>query len=582
MTNQGKIVKVVGPLVVAEGIAHAKMAEVVKVGEKGLIGEIIELNGDLASIQVYEETAGIGVGETVVSTGLPLSVELGPGLIQSIFDGIQRPLDWLLKKSGNFIERGITVNALDHEKKWEFRARVQKGAKVKTGDILGVVQETASFEHRILVPSGIEGEVEEIKSGSFNITETIAVVGGKNICMLQRWPVRKARPFANKLPVTEPLVTGQRIIDTFFTIAKGGTACIPGPFGSGKTVIQHQLAKWANADIIIFIGCGERGNEMTDVLIEFPELKDPRSGRPLMEKTVLIANTSNMPIAAREASIYTGATIAEYLRDMGYHVALSADSTSRWAEALREMSGRLEEMPGEEGYPAYLGTRLAEFYERAGYGVCLGTEGRKGSLTIIGSVSPPGGDLSEPVVQNTLRIAKVFWGLDYALAHRRHFPAINWLISYSLYLNNLEEHFKQKIAQDWSSMRNDALRLLEEAELEEIVRLVGIESLSAREQLILIITKSIREDFLYQAAYDPVDQFSSLKKQYYLLKTIITLYHRALAALEKGVTLETIKQLKIFPQIARARLIPEENAQEELTAMTESIIEEMDILGAHP
>jgi len=583
MTNQGKIVKVVGPLVVAEGIAHAKMADVVKVGEKGLIGEIIELNGDLASIQVYEETAGIGVGETVVSTGRPLSVELGPGLIQSIFDGIQRPLDWLLKKSGAFIERGITVNALDHEKKWEFRARVQKGAKVKTGDILGVVQETSSFEHRILVPSGIEGEVEEIKTGAFNLTETIAVVSGKKICMLQRWPVRKARPFANKLPVIEPLVTGQRIIDTFFTIAKGGTACIPGPFGSGKTVIQHQLAKWADADIIIFIGCGERGNEMTDVLIEFPELKDPRSGRPLMERTVLIANTSNMPIAAREASIYTGATIAEYLRDMGYHVALSADSTSRWAEALREMSGRLEEMPGEEGYPAYLGTRLAEFYERAGYGVCLGTEGRKGSLTIIGSVSPPGGDLSEPVVQNTLRIVKVFWGLDYALAHRRHFPAINWLISYSLYLNNLEDHFKQKIAQDWSSIRNDALRLLsEEAELEEIVRLVGIESLSAREQLILLITKSIREDFLYQAAYDPVDQFSSLKKQYYLLKTIITLYHRALAALEKGVTLEAIKQLKIFPQIARARLIPEENAQEELTAMTESIIEEMSILGAHP
>jgi V/A-type H+-transporting ATPase subunit A len=446
-----------------------------------------------------------------------------------------------------------------------------------------VVQETTLFEHRILVPSGIEGEVEVIKSGSFNITETIAVVGGKSICMLQRWPVRKARPFASKLPVREPLVTGLRTIDTLFTLAKGGTACIPGPFGSGKTVIQHQLAKWADADIIIFVGCGERGNEMTDVLIEFPELKDPRSGRPLMERTVLIANTSNMPIAAREASIYTGATIAEYFRDMGYHVALSADSTSRWAEALREMSGRLEEMPGEEGYPAYLGTRLAEFYERAGYGICLGKDERKGSLTIIGSVSPPGGDLSEPVVQNTLRVAKVFWGLDYALAHRRHFPAINWLNSYSLYLNNLEDHFKQQIAQDWSSVRSDALRLLsEEAELEEIVRLVGIESISAREQLILLITKSIREDFLYQAAFDPVDQFSSLKKQYYLLKTIITLYHQSLAALEKGVSLEAIKQLKIFSQIARARLIPEENAQEELTAMTESIKEEMSILGAHP
>ncbi len=577
--SEGKIIKVAGPLVVAKGIPKARMADVVKVGEKGLIGEIIELKGDLASIQVYEETAGTGVGDPVVSTGMPLSVELGPGLIGSIYDGIQRPLDVIQEKSGAFLERGITVNALDRKKKWEFIPRVKKGDQVKTGDILGTVQESNLVEHRIMVPPGIEGKVEEIKKGSFTVTQTVAKISGKEICMLQKWPVRKPRPFANKLPVKEPLVTGQRIIDTLLTIAKGGTACIPGPFGSGKTVVQHQLAKWVNADIILFVGCGERGNEMTDVLIEFPELKDPKSGKPLMERTVLIANTSNMPIAAREASVYTGATIAEYYRDMGYNVSLSADSTSRWAEALREMSGRLEEMPGEEGYPAYLGARLADFYERAGYGICMGSDGRKGSFTIIGSVSPPGGDLSEPVVQNTLRIVKVFWGLDYALAHKRHFPAINWIISYSLYLNNLEDFFKGKVADDWSKIRVETMRLLsEEAELEEIVRLVGVDALSAREQLILFVTKSIREDFLYQSAFDPVDQFTSLDKQYYLLRVIVTLYKEALSALETGVDLEKIKGLKVIPLIARARLIPEESAEEELKAIEESMKDEISTL----
>ena len=577
--SQGKIIKVAGPLVVAKGVPQARMADVVKVGEKGLIGEIIELKGDLASIQVYEETAGIGVGDPVVSTGMPLAVELGPGLMSSIFDGIQRPLEVLQEKSGAFLERGVMVNALDRDRKWEFTPRAKKGDQVKTGDVLGTVQESDLVEHRIMVPPGIQGKVDDIKKGSFTITQVVARVSGKEIRMLQHWPVRKPRPFASKLPVTEPLVTGQRIIDTLFTIAKGGTACIPGPFGSGKTVVQHQLAKWADADIVIFIGCGERGNEMTDVLIEFPELKDPRSGKPLMQRTVLIANTSNMPIAAREASIYTGAAIAEYYRDMGYNVSLSADSTSRWAEALREMSGRLEEMPGEEGYPAYLGARLADFYERAGYGICMGSDGRKGSFTIIGSVSPPGGDLSEPVVQNTLRIVKVFWGLDYALAHKRHFPAINWLLSYSLYLNNLEGYFKDRVASDWSKVRNDAMRLLsEEAELEEIVRLVGVDALSAREQLILLATKSIREDFLYQSAFDPVDQYASLGKQYHLLRLIVTLYKESLSALEAGVDLERIKELKVIPRVARARLIPEEKAEAELKAIEEALRQEISVL----
>ncbi|MFC1571507.1 V-type ATP synthase subunit A [Candidatus Margulisiibacteriota bacterium] len=577
--SKGKITKIAGPLVIAKGIPNARMADVVKVGEQEIIGEIIELKGDAASIQVYEETAGIGVGDPVVTTGRPLSVELGPGLMSSIYDGIQRPLDKIQAKSGAFLERGVSVNALDRAKKWDFMPTAKVGAQVKTGDVLGTVQETNLVEHKIMVPPGIEGKVEDIRQGKFTVTETVAKISGQEILMLQHWPVRKPRPFAQKLPATEPLVTGQRIIDTLFTIAKGGTACIPGPFGSGKTVVQHQLAKWADADIIIFVGCGERGNEMTDVLIEFPELKDPKSGKPLMERTILIANTSNMPIAAREACVYTGAAIAEYYRDMGYNVSLSADSTSRWAEALREMSGRLEEMPGEEGYPAYLGSRLADFYERAGYGICMGADQRKGSFTIIGSVSPPGGDLSEPVVQNTLRIVKVFWGLDYALAHKRHFPAINWLLSYSLYLNNLEDYFKQNVAEDWSKIRAEAMRLLsEEAELEEIVRLVGVDSLSAREQLILFVSKSIREDFLYQSAFDPVDQYTTYKKQYYLLRVIVGLYKESLSALEAGVELEKIQQLKVIPLIARARLIPEDKAQAELETIESQLKEEIKTL----
>jgi len=536
------IKKVAGPLVVAE-LPGARKGDMVRVGEKRLIGEIIELRGNLASIQVYEETSGLKVGDPVTSTGAPLSVELGPGLITSIFDGIQRPLDAIRNQYGAFIARGVDVPALPREKKWKFDPMVKKGDQVSEGDILGTVQETPLVLHKIMVPEGISGVVEEIKSGEFTVEETIAVVSGKKISMLQRWPVRKRRRLAEKEPVKIPLVSGQRIIDALFPLAKGGAACVPGPFGAGKTVIQHQLAKWADADIIIFVGCGERGNEMTDVLIEFPELKDPKSGRPLLERTVLIANTSNMPIAAREASVYTGAAIAEYFRDMGYHVALMADSTSRWAEALREMSGRLEEMPGEEGYPAYLGSRLADFYERAGFGKCLGKPSREGSLTIIGSVSPPGGDLSEPVVQNTLRVTKVFWGLDYALAHKRHFPAINWLLSYSLYIDNLKAYWSKEIANDFLKVREYALKLLSsEAELEEIVRLVGEEALSPKEQLILYSAKMIREDFLYQNAFDPVDQFTPLKKQYEMLKKIIDFYLKAEKALDEGADLEEIKK----------------------------------------
>ncbi|MGB9612767.1 MAG: V-type ATP synthase subunit A, partial [Candidatus Margulisiibacteriota bacterium] len=453
------IKKVAGPLVVAE-IEGARKGDMVQVGEKKLIGEIIELRGNLASVQVYEETSGLKVGDPVFTTGTPLSVELGPGLITSIFDGLQRPLNAIMNKFGAFITRGVDVPALPRDEKWEFIPVVKRGDQVSAGDILGTVQETPLVVHKIMVPPGISGTVEEIKSGKFTVEDTIAIISGKKINMLQRWPVRKRRMLAEKEPVKVPLVTGQRIIDTLFPIAKGGAACVPGPFGAGKTVIQHQLAKWADADIIVFVGCGERGNEMTDVLIEFPELKDPKSGRPLLERTILIANTSNMPIAAREASVYTGAAIAEYFRDMGYHVALMADSTSRWAEALREMSGRLEEMPGEEGYPAYLGSRLADFYERAGFGKCIGKPEREGSLTIIGSVSPPGGDLSEPVVQNTLRVTKVFWGLDYTLAHKRHFPAINWLLSYSLYLESLKPYYLQEVSEDFPILREKALKLL--------------------------------------------------------------------------------------------------------------------------
>ncbi|MFA5034185.1 MAG: V-type ATP synthase subunit A [Candidatus Margulisiibacteriota bacterium] len=554
------IIKVAGPLVVAE-MENVKKADLVLVGPQRLIGEVIELRGKKASIQVYEETAGLKVGDPVESTGAPLSVELGPGMIGAIFDGIQRPLDKIKEQAGAFIPRGINVLPLARDRRWEFRPLVAQGAQVNEGDILGTVQETPLVTLKIMVPPGIAGRVDEIKSGQFTLEETVAVVGGQPITLLQKWPVRKRRQLAVKKPVSVPLVTGQRVVDTLFPIGKGGAACVPGPFGAGKTVIQHQFAKWSDADLIVYVGCGERGNEMTDVLKEFPELKDPRSGRPLMERTILIANTSNMPIAAREASVYTGAAIAEYYRDMGYNVALFADSTSRWAEALREMSGRLEEMPGEEGYPAYLGSRLADFYERAGYGLCKGSPEREGSLTIIGSVSPPGGDLSEPVVQNTLRVAKVFWGLDENLAHKRHFPAINWLLSYSLYAENLR--YPEAIAEEFRRQRETALKLLsQEADLEEIVRLVGLESISHKEQLVLFVAKSLREDFLYQSAFDPVDQYSSLGKQQLILKIILELHRLGEKALNDGVEIETIRQLEVMARIARARFSTESEVEE--------------------
>ena len=561
---QGTIVKVSGPLVIAGGMRDANMFDVVRVSEQRLIGEIIEMHGDRASIQVYEETAGLGPGEPVVSTGAPLSVELGPGLIGNIFDGIQRPLEEIREMVGSNITRGIEIDALDHKKKWFFKPVLQKGSRVKTGDILGTVSETVVVEHRIMVPYGIEGVIDDIYEGEFSIDEIIARIrknGGEivNVSMLQKWPVRKGRPYQEKLPPIEPLVTGQRVIDTLFPIAKGGVAAVPGPFGSGKTVVQHQLAKWADADIIVYIGCGERGNEMTDVLMEFPELKDPRTGESLMKRTVLIANTSDMPVAAREASIYTGITIAEYFRDMGYDVALMADSTSRWAEALREMSGRLEEMPGEEGYPAYLGSRLAHFYERAGRVVSLGTDGREGSLTAIGAVSPPGGDLSEPVTQATLRIVKVFWGLDASLAYRRHFPAINWLLSYSLYLDRLDEWISKNIAADWKALRTDVMRLLqEEAELEEIVRLVGLDALSENDRLVLEGAKSIREDYLHQNAFHDVDTYTSLHKQYKMLKIIMSFYYKGKKAIEAGANIKELFGMPVRERIGRAKYVPEE------------------------
>lgn len=579
MNNRGKIVRVAGPLVVAKGIPGVKMADMVKVGEMKLIGEVIELKGDEAFIQVYEETAGVGPGDPVETTGEPLSVTLGPGLISTIYDGIQRPLDLVQKKSGVFISRGIEVPAVSPEKEWVFKTLVKKGERVTTGDFIGEVQESPLIVHKIMVPHGVEGEVSDIKEGSFKSTDVIAKIGSSEVTMLQKWPVRKSRPFKKKLPVTHPVTTGQRIIDSLFTVAKGGTAAIPGPFGSGKTVVQHQIAKWADVDIVIFVGCGERGNEMTDVLLEFPELKDPITGRPLIERTVLIANTSNMPIAAREASVYTGSAIAEYYRDMGYSVALMADSTSRWAEALREMSGRLEEMPGEEGYPAYLGSRVAEFYERSGRGICVGsTDDRIGTLTMIGSVSPPGGDLSEPVVQNTLRVVKVFWGLDYKLAHQRHFPAINWLMSYSLYLDNLDPTFKEEIDSKWGKIRDDIVRLLqEEAELEEIVRLVGQDALSNRERLILFVTKSVREDFLYQSAFDPVDQFSTFEKQFKMMYLLSDFYHHALKILESGVPFEKVTKLKSFGQVAKMRFIPNDES-EKIDSLHKEIINELNLL----
>jgi V/A-type H+-transporting ATPase subunit A len=566
---KGIISKVSGPLVVAKGMRNVKLFDVVMVSDKKLIGEIVEIRGDKASIQVYEDTAGLGPGEPVYTTNEPLVAELGPGLIESMYDGIQRPLDGLFEATGEFIHRGVQVPGLNRTKKWKFEATANKGDKVNSGDILGTVQETVLINHKIMVPPGINGEVLEVNSGEYTVEDVVGKIkdsNGKehNVTMMQKWPVRKGRPYNERLATGEPMITGQRIVDMFFPVSKGGTAAIPGPFGSGKTVVQHQLAKWSDAQVVIFIGCGERGNEMTDVLMEFPELKDPKSGEPLMKRTVLIANTSNMPVAAREASIYTGLTIAEYFRDMGYSVALMADSSSRWAEALREMSGRLEEMPGEEGYPAYLGSRLASFYERAGRVECLGSkdkEKREGALTVIGAVSPPGGDLSEPVTQNTLRTVKVFWSLDYKLAHARHFPAINWLNSYSLYHPNIKDYLEERYGSGWAERRNKALRLLqEEAELEEIVRLVGIDALSVRERVVLETTKSLREDFLQQNAFDDDDAYTSLDKQNKLLKLILAFFEESMSLLESGkeIDLDKLIKMPIRVEIARAHFIDEE------------------------
>lgn len=564
---QGKIIKVSGPLIVAEGMGDAKMYDVVRVSKDKLIGEIIELRGDRASIQVYEETSGLGPGEEVYSTGAPLSVELGPGLIEGIFDGIQRPLVKLREASGDRIARGIEVSALDHLKKWLFNPSVKEGDAVAAGDVLGTVRENSVVEIRITVPCGISGKILKINGGEFNIDETIAEIqtdkGVENVTMLQKWPVRRGRPYAEKLAPSMPMITGQRVIDTLFPIARGGVAAVPGPFGSGKTVVQHQLAKWADADIIVYVGCGERGNEMTDVLNEFPELNDPKTGEPLMKRTVLIANTSDMPVAAREASIYTGITIAEYFRDMGYNVAIMADSTSRWAEALREMSGRLEEMPGEEGYPAYLSSRLAEFYERAGIVKILGSGGREGSISAIGAVSPPGGDLSEPVSQATLRIVKVFWGLSASLAYKRHFPAIDWMISYSLYSDRLSQWFSENVSEEFNSLRAFALKVLqEEAELDEIVRLVGIDALSDADRLTLETAKTIREDYLHQNAFHEVDTYASLKKQYKMMKLICDYYTLSGAALAEGAELEDLLSLPVRERIGRAKYVPEDRLAE--------------------
>lgn len=562
-TKTGEIIKVSGPLVVAKNMEGASIYEVVKISNLGLMGEIIEIRDGAASIQVYEETSGIGPGEPVERTGAQLSVDLGPGLMSSIYDGIQRPLKSLYKESGNFITRGINVSALDKDKKWDFMPKVKQGDKVVAGDVLGEVKEM-SIMHKIMVPVSIKNaEVVSIKKGEFNITEVVAELkteDGKKeeVTMTQKWPIRQSRPVKKKLVPETLLSTGQRVIDTFFPIAKGGSGCVPGPFGSGKTVVLHQISKWSDADIIIFIGCGERGNEMTDVLKEFPELKDPKTNRPLLERTVLIANTSNMPVAAREASVYTGITIAEYFRDMGYDVALMADSTSRWAEALREISARLEEMPGEEGYPAYLGSRTASFYERAGYVECLGSGNRRGSLTAIGSVSPPGGDLSEPVTQNTLRTVKVFWSLEDRLAYARHFPAINWLNSYSLYLDNLKEFFKENGGDDFVSNREMAMKILnEEAKLEEIVRLVGFEALSSKDKLTMEIAKMTREDFLMQNAFDDIDTYNSFKKQSMMLKMIIDLYNKGLSGIGAGKTVDEIITKEEKTKIAKAKQTPE-------------------------
>ena len=568
--NSAVIRKVSGPLVVASGMGDCHMYDVARVSDRHLIGEIIELRGDVASIQVYEETAGLGPGEKVYKTGEPLSVELGPGLIGGIYDGIQRPLETIYEKAGDRITRGVDVPKLSRTAKWEFKPAAKPGDRLSTGDILGTVEETPAVTQKIMVPPGVSGVLAEIKSGSFTVEDTVAVLTLQNgeqlpLTMMQRWPVRRPRPVAEKLTPTEPMITGQRTIDTLFPISKGGVAAIPGPFGSGKTVVQHQLAKWADADIIVYVGCGERGNEMTDVLMEFPELKDPRTGLPLMKRTVLIANTSDMPVAAREASIYTGITIAEYFRDMGYKVAIMADSTSRWAEALREMSGRLEEMPGEEGYPAYLSSRLAEFYERAGIVRCLGGGDRVGAITAIGAVSPPGGDTSEPVSQATLRIVKVFWGLSSALAYKRHFPAIDWLVSYSLYRDNMTEYYDREIGDDWSELVAETMGLLQdESELEEIVRLVGMDALGFKDRLKLEAARSIREDYLHQIAFHPVDTYTGPQKQHAMLATIIGWYRLASDALDRDVAFSKITGMQVRERIGRMKYIDEKDAAAEI------------------
>ena len=558
--KSGKIIKVSGPLVVASGMEDANVYDVVEVSKDKLIGEVIEMRGDKASIQVYEETTGIGPGDEVYTTGAPLSVELGPGMIEQMFDGIQRPLVGLRNEAGDFLERGVTVNPLNRDKKWEFKKVANVGDEVEPGDVLGTVEETSVVTHKIMVPNGISGKVKDIKEGYFTVADTIAVIetedGDKELNMIQKWPVRKGRPYKKKIDPKEPLITGQRVIDTFFPITKGGTAAIPGPFGSGKTVVQHQLAKWADAQIVVYVGCGERGNEMTDVLMEFPELMDPATGESIMKRTVLIANTSNMPVAAREASIYTGITISEYFRDMGYSVAMMADSTSRWAEALREMSGRLEEMPGDEGYPAYLASRIAEFYERAGRVLVNGKEEREGALSVIGAVSPPGGDISEPVTQNTLRIVKIFWKLDYDLSYQRHFPAINWIDSYSLYQPKIDAYLDENIDRRFSRIRKRSMALLqEEASLLEVVRLVGRDSLSDEDQMKLHTSKSIREDFLQQNAFHDVDTFCPLEKQFKMLDTILYFYDKGQEALVKGAYFSEIEELDVKESIARMKYL---------------------------
>ena len=578
--STGTIKKVAGPLVIAEGMRDANMFDVVRVSSQRLIGEIIEIHGDEASIQVYEETSGLGPGEPVESMGVPMSVELGPGLITSIYDGIQRPLDDIMKISGNNLKRGVEVASLKRDKKWEFVPAAKAGDEVEAGDVLGTVQETIVVQQKIMVPYGVKETVKEIKAGTFTVEEVVAVIatekGDKELTMMQRWPVRKGRPYQKKLPPVKPLVTGQRVIDTFFPIAKGGVAAVPGPFGSGKTVIQHQLAKWAEADIVVYIGCGERGNEMTDVLNEFPELKDPKTGQSLMERTVLIANTSDMPVAAREASIYTGITIAEYFRDMGYSVALMADSTSRWAEALREMSGRLEEMPGEEGYPAYLGSRLAQFYERAGHVVSLGKEGREGALSVIGAVSPPGGDISEPVSQATLRIVKVFWGLDSALAYKRHFPAINWLTSYSLYVDNMANWFNDEVAADWMEDRQKMMTILqEEAELNEIVQMVGMDALSPTDRLKMEAARSIREDFLHQNSFHEIDTYTPLRKQYLMMKLVLAFYEKSVDALNKGADMNTLIAMPVREKIGRYKYTTDADIESEYKNVEEELDKEV-------